>query len=176
MSTHELRQLTASSAIEVERVCTLFSCMQQIVTAERLKPRLSATPILPLLADAADGVNLLFEHDGMLLTSVVPDRCQQVLINGARTLQALSNVLLIAHTVSRAPDTIELIASCSSSNAVRVIVQNPNSRVDRMDEESTLSMALAEVNIRSQQAGFSWQLNPFNVQIELQKAPLGQSS
>jgi hypothetical protein len=37
-------------------------------------------------------------------------------------------------------------------------------------------MAFAEANIRSQQAEFSWSLQPFSVQIELQRAPLAQYS
>jgi hypothetical protein len=40
-----------------------------------------------------------------------------------------------------------------------------------MDTEASLSMALAEANIRSQQGNLSWSLQPFGVQIELQKAP-----
>src|ERR1700684_4395908 len=95
MNSDELRELTASSALEVQRVCTLFSCLQQLVMAESIKPQLSPTPILPLLAYAADGVNLLFQQDGISLSSVLPDTCPPVIIHRARTLQALSRVLLI---------------------------------------------------------------------------------
>jgi len=96
-----------------------------------------------------------------------------VLIDKTRTLQALSTVLLIAHAVSRPQDTVELIASSSSSNTVRVVVQNLTSKVDAMNAETSLSMAFAEANIRSQQADFSWSLKPFNVQMELHGAALG---
>src|ERR1700691_6155899 len=107
MNSEELRELTASSAVEVQRVCTLFSCLQQLVMAESIKPQLSPTPILPLLAYAADGVNLLFQQDGLALNSVVPDTCPPVLIDRARTLQALSRVLLVVHRLSSAQDMIE---------------------------------------------------------------------
>lgn len=170
MSTAELRDLTASSAIQVQRVCSLFSCLQQLVIAESVTPRLSSTPILPLLTHVVDGVNLMFEKDGMSLSSVVPDNCRPVLINGERTHQALMSVLLIAHLLSKTKDTIELIA-VSRADMVQVIVRNANSFVDRMDTEASLSMALAEANIRSQQGNLSWSLQPFGVQIELQKAP-----
>ncbi len=173
MSPEELRELAASSAAEVERLCTLFSCLQQLVSTESTKPQLSETSILPLLAHVADGVNLLFKEDEILLRSIVSDDCQPVLIDKARTLQALSTILLIAHAVSRPRDTVELIAS-SSSNAVRVVVQNLTSYVDAMNAETSLSMAFAEANIRSQQADFSWSLKPFSVQMELQGAPLAR--
>jgi hypothetical protein len=134
---------------------------------------MSETPILPLLAHVADGVNLLFKEDSIELRSTVSDTCQPVLIDKARTLQALSTILLIAHAVSSPQDTVELIASSSSSNTVRVVVQNLTSCVDAMNAETSLSMAFAEANIRSQQAEFTWSLQPFSVQIDLHGASLG---
>jgi hypothetical protein len=38
--------------------------------------------------------------------------------------------------------------------------------------EARLSMAAAEANIRSQQAGFLWTQQPFDVLIDLPKAPV----
>lgn len=170
MSLTELQDLAASSAREVERVCALFSCMQQMVGTAAVNPCLSATSIIPLLTNAVDGVDLLFEEDGMFLSSTIPDECDPVLIDGKRTLQALCNVLLTAHSVSRAEHTIELIAA-SSCTGVRVEVRNASSTVDALNAELTLSMALAEANMRSQRAGFEWGLKPFSVRIDLPKAP-----
>jgi hypothetical protein len=170
MNSDELRELTASSAAEVQRVCTLFSCLQQLVMAESIKPRLSPTPLLPLLAYAVDGVNLLFQQDGISLRSVLPDTCPPALIHRARTLQALSRVLLIVHGLSRAQDTVELIAS-ASANAVQIVIQNLNLSAAMINPEARLSMAVAEANMRSQQAGLSLSLQPFTVCIELPRAP-----
>lgn len=170
MSMDEFRELMANSALEVDRVCRFFSCLRQLVSTESIKPQLSATQILPLLTHVADGVNQLFEKDGMFFCALVPETCDPVLINRARTLHALSNVLLIAHAVSHVQDTVELIASSTSSNAVRILVQNQNSNVNALSAEASLSMALAEANMRSQQADFSLSLRPFRVQIELRKA------
>ena len=170
MSIGELRTLAASSAMEVERVCVLFNCLQQFVITDSIKPHLIATPLLPLLATVVDGVNLLFEKDGMFLRLTAPDVCQPVLIDTARTLQALSSVLLTAHAVSRANDTVELIAT-SSRTVIRVVVRNANSYVDPLSAEASLGMALAEASIRSQQGRFTWCLQPFTAQIDLHKAP-----
>jgi hypothetical protein len=170
MSVGELRELVASSTMEVERVCELFSFLQQFVSAASVKPELSETPILPLLARVTDGFELLFANDGMFLRSIVSDSCPPVLINPARTLQALSSVLLVAHALSQPQDTIELIASSSSSYAVRIVVQNVHVHVDAVNAEQSLNMALAEANIRSQQASLSWSFQPFRVQIELKCA------
>jgi hypothetical protein len=167
MSVGELRELVASSTMEVERVCKLFSFLQQLVSAVSVKPELSETPILPLLARATDGVEFLFVKDGMVLRSIASDTCPPVLINPARTLQALSSVLLVAHALSQPQDTIELVVSSTSSNTVRVVVRNVHAHVDAMNAEQSLNMALAEANLRSQQASLSWSLQPFSVQIEL---------
>jgi hypothetical protein len=170
MNYDELRELTASSAAEVQRLCTLFSSLQQLVMAECIKPQLSLTPLLPLLTYAADGVNLLFQQDGVSLRSVLPDTCPPVLIHRARTLQALSRVLLIVHGLSRAQDTVELIAS-ASANGVQIVIQNLNLPAATINAEARLSMAVAEANMRSQQAGLSLSLQPFTVCIELPRAP-----
>ena len=170
MNIGELRELAASSAVEVERVCALFSCLQQFVITESIQPHLVATQLLPLLAIATDGVNLLFEKDGMFLRLTMPDVCEAVLIDTARTLQALSSVLLTAYGVSRTNDTVELIAS-SSPSAIQVVVRNANSYVDPLSAEASLSMALAEASIRSQQGRVTWSLQPFIAQIDLHKAP-----
>jgi len=156
--------------MEVERVCTFFNFLQQLVVIESVKPQLLEMPIQPLIAYVTDGFNLLFERDGMFLRSMVADSCQPLLINRARTLQALSSVLLIAHGVSHAQDTVELTASSSSSNAVKVVVRNVKSYVDAMNEEASLSMVLADANIRSQRGSFSWTLQPFSVQIQFDEA------
>jgi hypothetical protein len=170
MNCDELRELAASSAVEVQRVCASLNCLQQLVITESIKPEVSPTAILPLLAYAADGVDLLFQQDGIALSSVLPDTCPLALINRERTLQALSRVLLVAHKLSCAKDMVELIAS-SSANAVQIIVRNLRLSVAVIDAEASLSIAVAEANMRSQQAGLSLSLRPFTVRIDLPVAP-----
>jgi hypothetical protein len=172
LSLAELRALVASSSVEVERVCDLFDYLQQIVNVAKITPSLTAAPILPLVADATDGVYALFEHDGMVLSSMLPDACDPVLVDKTRTHRALSSVLLIVHGLSRARDTVELIVSSSPPNAIRIVVRNLNLYLDALSQAASLSMAIAEANIRSQQAGFSWNLRPFSVEIELQTAQI----
>ncbi len=170
MNFDELRELTASSAGEVKRLCALFGCLQQLVMVESIKPELTSTPLLAALAYAAEGVDLIFQRDGIFLRSVVPDTCPPVLIHRARTLQALSRVLLIVHGLSRAQDTVELVAT-PCAHAVQVVIRNLNVSVAAVNAEASLSMAVAEANMRSQHAEFALSLRPFTVCIELPKAP-----
>lgn len=171
MSRDELRELAASSAMHVERVCTLYSCIEQLVTTESVEPHLTPTPIVPLIVDVIDRVRRIFEDKGMSLSLRVSDTCQPVLIHNGRTVEALSIVLLIAHAVSGAPDAIELIVSHSPNDSIRVIVRNLNSQVEVLEAEASLRMDIADADIRSQMASFTWSLQPFTVQIDLPKAP-----
>lgn len=171
MSTAELRELTESSSEEVQRVCTLFSYLQDLVVAESIRPKLSATAIPPLLASAAEGVQLLFHKQGIILDSTVPETCPLVLINGPRTLRALSSVLLTVHALSSVRDHVEMIAS-TSTHGMQIVLRNLNLSVASMSAEARLSMAAAEANIRSQQAGFVFSQRPFHVLIDLPEAPL----
>jgi signal transduction histidine kinase len=170
MSMGEFRELISNSAVEVERVCGLFSCLQQLVKVESTTPVLSAVSIRALLEEVAGGVNLIFEKEGMFLHTTVSDDCEPVLIDRTRTIQALSTVLLIVLKVSRPTDTIELAASSASPDVARVIVRNSRSDAGTLTSEARLRMALAEANILSQHSSFSWKLQPFNVQMELRGA------
>ena len=102
----------------------------------------------------------------MRLRLDLPEADLPVQIDNNRTQQALSSVLLVAHAVSRAPDTVELVVS-PAATGVRVVVRNLNSQVGAVTSEARLGMAIAEASIRSPRGAFSWSLMPFNVQIEL---------
>jgi hypothetical protein len=169
MSLAELHQLAANSAKEVERVCTLFSYIQQLVINESIKPNIAETQIIPLIDDVADGLDLLFRESEMTLNITIPDACNTVLIDSVRTRQALSSIMLIAHAVSNSKDTIELTAT-STFQSVQIIVANLNRHPNVLSAEGRLSIALAETNMRNQRGGLDYSLNPFSVCIELPTA------
>jgi hypothetical protein len=162
-------ELVSNSAIEVERACALFGYLQELVNVESIEPELLATPLLPLLAHAIEGVDLLFRNSGIFLRSTMPDAGQVIPVNPKRTLAALSSLLLIAHAVSHVGDTVEVIASANSSDSVHIALANKNGFPAALTTEESLSMALAEANVRSQRATLSWSLKPFSVLIAFPK-------
>jgi hypothetical protein len=172
MTLAELQLLVTNSAREVERVCTLFSYMQQLVINESVKPRIAEAEIISLIDDVTDGLDLLFRESAMALKVVLPDVCNKVVIDSVRTRQALSSVMLIAHAISNTGDTIELTAS-SSSDSVQIIVTNSHRNPSILNAEGRLSMALAETNIRNQRGSFQYGLNPFYVCVELPTIHVG---
>jgi len=166
----DFRELIAHSSTEVRRLCTLYKCMNELVLVESVEAQLVATPILPLLASAASGVNFLLKKDAVRLTSMTNETSLAVLIDRERTLKALTSSLRIASTVSRMQEPVELFASPISSSTVQVVLQTVDSSTCSLDAETRLEIALAEANICSQEALFSLTLQPFRVQIELQRA------
>jgi hypothetical protein len=135
-----------------------------------MEPILSPTYLLPMLEKVADGMDMLFENDGIHLSLTLPVTCDSVLIDRERTAQALSSVLLTAHSMSRSGDTVELVAS-DSLESVLVEVRNSSLNKDMPSAEARVGMAVAEANFQSQQVNYSWSIQPFKVLIELQKAP-----
>jgi signal transduction histidine kinase len=169
MNIEEHRELVESSAGEIDRLCNLFNLLQQLVAVESAQPQLCAARIQPLLEYTTEGVSLLFKEDGMTLKCGLPEIRQPLLIDSARTRQALSCILLIAHAISKASDTVEVVAE-TSAGGVRITVRNRDSYDGPMNAERTLSLALAEANIRSQQGSLTCDLQPFCVRIELPAA------
>jgi hypothetical protein len=169
MSRAELTDLVSSSAHEVVRVCALFTYLQDLVSTESVEPELLATPLLPLLAHAIEGVDLLFRESGIFLRSTVPDAGEVIPISSKRTLAALSSVLLVAHAVSHVGDTVEVIVTVDSPDSVQVVLRNKNAHPEGLNSEEGLSMALAEANVRSQRASLSWSLEPFSVLVAFPK-------
>jgi hypothetical protein len=172
MSKGDLKRLTEESALEVKRVCLFFSQLKELVTIERIRPELSETHIVPVLAEVTAGAIYLFEESEMVLNSVVPDIRRPVLMDKARTLQVLSSVLLVAHGMACPRDTVEMVACENSADTIQVVVRNLNSRFEVMDAEKRMCMVLAEASIRSQEGKLTWNLKPFSVQIELKRAPI----
>jgi hypothetical protein len=169
MNTNELRDLTESSAVQVQRVCALFRHMQQLLMIQSSEANLFTVSIQPVLAHVVEGVELVFREAGVAISMSFPESCDPVLIDCARTVRALTSLLVLASQTAKAADTVELILT-SSSDSVQVVIRNLRSQIKELDAEASLSVAVAEANMRSQQAAFSLRLQPFLVRIELQKA------
>ena len=171
MGLRELRNLAITLAAQVERVCSLFTCMQQIINADSVRPLLVATSIVPLLTYVSDGIQLLFEEDRIILKSTIQGDLVDVLVDRERTLQALTSIMLLIHGVSKVEETVELEVS-NSFDQIHIVIQNRRAYVDSLSAEANLRMSLAETNIRSQGGEFSCYLKPLNVRIDLIQAHL----
>jgi hypothetical protein len=169
MTLEDLREQAARSAREIERVCVFFGFLQELAQIESNRPQLSPTELAPLVDHVVEGVGLLFAKERVHISVNVPSTCGFVLVDPERTSRALLSILLIAHSVSRPTDSVELIASDRNS-AIQLIVRNARGNGDAMKVESRIGMNIAQTNFESQRAVLSWCPQPFGVLIELQKA------
>src|ERR1700761_3738984 len=141
MTVSELRQVVADAAIEVQRVCRLFHCLQQLVIVQS-EPQLAPTPLLPLLTEAIDSVDLLFKNDGISIKTELTDASCLVRIHPPRTLHAMSRVLMVAHALSKPGETVQQQAVRSGAN-VQITVRNEKACPQTVSAETRLSVAIA---------------------------------
>lgn len=171
MDEEELRELASTATTQVERLCTLFGSLQQLVGAETSPARTEKAKPNIFLRDIVEGLELWFQETGMTLKLTLAENLPQVQVDLQRTRQALSSVLLIAHSISTKGDEIEVTGS-EVSNGVQVTVRNANSAPKSLNGESNLGIAVAETNIRSQGGELSLELKPFAVSVRLPAALL----
>jgi hypothetical protein len=169
MNTSQLRDLTESSSAQVQRICTLFRHMQQLLLIQSTEAIVFPVSLQPLLTHVVEGVELVFREAGVALSISILENCRPVLLDSARTIGALTSLLLIANQISNAADTVELILT-STLDFVQIVVRNLRSQIKELDPEASLSLAVAEAYMRSQEAEFSLSLHPFLVRIELPRA------
>ena len=170
MSPGDLRELAASSVVEIERLCTFFNFLQELTEIESIKPPLSPTELAPLVDHIVEGVSLLFARESVNISVSVPSTYGPVLVDPVRTSRALLTILHIVFSVSRPTDSVELIAS-DGKNTIQLLVRNLDRNGDTMTAESRVGMTIAQANLQSQRAALSWSPQPFVILIGLQKVP-----
>ena len=170
LSDSELRQSVSRSAREMERVGSLFSILRQLVTIERFTPELENLVSSDLIAEAIDGVLLLYEERGIRL-DVNPAGSYGVLAHRKRALQSLSVSLLTACTLSK-PGQVVAINTRAMSAGVSIEIENVFLSLNYLDSHNKLIMAMVESSMRSQRGKFSHELQPFAVRFQFKKSPL----
>jgi signal transduction histidine kinase len=171
MDKGQLRELALSASSQVERLCTLFNYLQQLLAAASTEPKLAPADIATLVENTVEGVELFFLDSKMAIRSTVPAESGLVMADKSRTQQALSAVVLIAHHLSAAGQTVE-VSVMPTPDAVEVNVLNSASTIDVMTGESKLGMAVAETHIRSQGGDFAFSLHPLQISIRLPRPQL----
>jgi len=175
MPVDELRELVSNSADQVERVCSLFSLLQEFLIADMDMPQMAPVPLEPLLSQAVDGVIRLFQDGGKGLDASPAGVGMIVLADSARLGQVVSSMLLVACGASRHGESVELVTS-HAGEGVLIEIRQSGSETCGLSDEARLFVALSEAKIRGQLGRFSWSMKPFSVQIALHFAPPPQTN
>ena len=154
------------STQHVERTCSLFECLQDLVMASQTEAECEAFELRELLAPVIEDQAAALRSPAIELRVNAPDALRPVLGDAARTLQALFSALTIAASVSSAGDVIEL-AVTARNGFVELNIQNRRIHGRRLNSSERLSLALAETNIRSQRGQYEWAEDPFRVSMAL---------
>lgn len=169
MNPEELEKLALDSAAQVERLCTLFNYLQELVLAESAEPQLSAVEIRPLLENAIDGVDLWFRDAGFQLLLHI-DVAVSVLADHAKLSQSISAALLIMHGLCTAGDSVTVSAD-QEAGSIAIRITNEHAQAEMMRAETRLALAVIETNLRKQGGCFTCGLDPLILEILVPRAP-----
>ncbi len=161
MSSDELLQLANDSAGHVERLCTLFNYLQEIVLAESAEPSVSMFPANEILKHVAEGLDLWFQDTGVAL-SLNADTELAVSADKTKLSQAISSLVLIAHGKSKTGETVS-VRCASEIDHVAMVIQNSAADAAVLSAEGRLSLALIETILRKQNGSFTYSLQPLEL-------------
>jgi hypothetical protein len=151
---------------QVERACSLFECLQDLVIAHQMEADCEPLDLLALLTPVIEDQAAVLRASDIELRVVAAADLPPVLGDVARTLQPLFAVLKIAASVSSPGGAAELVIT-AGNGLVDLVIQSRGAQGRPLNSSERMSLALAEVNIRSQQGGYQCSEDPFRVSIQL---------
>jgi len=154
------------SSQHVERTCSLFECLQDLVIASQIEADCGPVELSEVLAEVVEEQKAALEISGVVLRIDTPTGLPSVQGDTARTLQALGATLKIAASASSPGDLVELLGT-ARNGFVELVLQTKRVRGRPLNSPERLSLALAEANIRSQQGQYVCVEDPLRVFIAL---------
>jgi light-regulated signal transduction histidine kinase (bacteriophytochrome) len=160
------RHYLSLSIDQVERACNLFQLLQQMLLLSRSDA--NCVPVDPsqLFTQAVEAHEVELQRSGIEIRGALPDDLPPMLCDEDRTRCALSATLGIAALVSSPGDLLEFLVTFRNGH-VQWNVQNRSLRGLRLSSHESLTLKLAEANIRSQQGRYEYTEEPFRVSIAL---------
>jgi len=154
------------STQQMERACSLFEVLQDLVIASQIEADRATIKLADLLAAVAKDQGIAFQAAGVELRMVTSSELPTIRGDANRTRQALSAVLKLAASVSVAGDVVKLLASVRDAH-VELIIQNDRVHGKPLNSSERLSLSLVQVNILSQQGEYEHAEDPFCTRMAL---------
>jgi signal transduction histidine kinase len=164
-ATGQRRYLDISNQ-QVERACSLFESLQDLVISYQTEADCEPFDLLALIAPVIEDQRAALRSSEAEFRVSAPAVLPPVLGDVARTLQPLFAALKIAASVASPGDAVELTIT-ARDGLVDLAIQNQGALARPLNSSERLSLALAEANIRSQQGGYQCSEDPFRVSIQL---------
>jgi signal transduction histidine kinase len=173
-ATSQRRYLDISTQ-QVERACSLFECLQDLVIAHQTEADDEPFDLLALIAPVIEDQRAVLRSSNIEFCVVVPAVMPLVLGDVARTLQPLFAALKIAASVASPGGAVALTITAKDGR-VDLVIESKGAQGRPLNASERLSLALAEANIRSQQGGYQCCEDPFCVSIQLKLGAVRSSS
>jgi hypothetical protein len=151
---------------QVERTCTLFEGLQDLVIAKRHKTNFALFDLTQLVTAVITDLKSVLEASGAKLTLDLPGKPLVLYGDAAWTRQAASAALKVGLSLSEPGDVFELLLE-EHGDFAEFTIRSSKHRPTPLNSLQVLRLALAETNMRSQKGRYECMTNPFWVHLAL---------
>jgi hypothetical protein len=151
---------------QVERACTLFGSVQNLVATRLIEADRARFDLWELLAPMIDDQRAQLHSTGVGFAVANTVEWAPVLGDAERTAHALAAVLRMAGATASKGDVIELQAF-SHPGFMQLRFQNSRRHGRKMNSSDRLSLSLAAANITSQHGTYDFREDPFCFSLAL---------
>jgi light-regulated signal transduction histidine kinase (bacteriophytochrome) len=154
---------------QVQRVCALFDCLQDLVAAGQTSAESAPFDLAAMVATVAEQRRTALEDLGVELRVQLPCDLPMAIGDASRTLQAIAAGFSVAALVSAAGDVLDLAATARNQR-VELVLHNDRVHGIPLESQDQLNLRLAQVNIASQRGDYECTEDPFRVRLALPSA------
>jgi light-regulated signal transduction histidine kinase (bacteriophytochrome) len=158
------------SVRQVQRACSLFECLQDLVVASQTPADCEPIDLSAMVAAVAEGQQATLQELGIELRVQLPGDLPLALGDATRTRQALTAGLAAATLVSVSCDVIHITAAACNQRVV-LILEIDRIHGIRLESHERLNLRLAQTNMLSQQGDYECTEDPFRVRLAVPCLP-----
>ncbi len=151
---------------QVERTCTLFEGLQDLVIAKRHKSNFALFDLTQLVTAVVTDLKSALDASGAELTLDLPGKPLVLYGDAAWTRQATSAALKVCLSLSEPGEVFDLLLE-EAGDFAKFSVRSSKNRPMPLNSLQVLHLALAETNVHSQKGRYECIANPFWVRLTL---------
>lgn len=158
------RRYLELSIRQVQRACSLFDCLQDLVVASQTPADCEPIDLSAMVAAVVEGQQAALQELGVELRVQLPGDLPLALGDTARTRQALTAGLAAAALVSVSGNVIYITAAACNQH-VELILKIDGIHGIRLESHERLNLRLAQTNMLSQQGNYECTEDPFRIRL-----------
>lgn len=162
------RRYMEMSSRQVERICDLFTALQDLLIARRADVQCTLVNLHRLLADACEEAQDKLGAQGITIVLHGMDERLSAVADAARMHLALAAVFSAAQSISSVGDRIE-VRAVATEQSVQINIASERALDRRLNAAERLSLAAADAAIRSQGGSLILTTGPFKAQLTVPK-------